>query len=52
MTVGEPEINLNSWGIRYVKKRVANEGSASSDIASRTTSHLSDLDVETGIPAD
>ena len=31
---------------------MANEGSASSDIASRTTSHLSDLDVETGIPAD
>ena len=32
MTVGEPEINLNSWGIRYVKKRVANEGSESTDI--------------------
>jgi hypothetical protein len=53
LTVGEPEINLNSWGIRYVKKaRVANEGQASSDIASRTTSHLSDADIATGTPAD
>jgi hypothetical protein len=44
---------LNSWGIRYVKKAsVANKGGASSDIESRTTSHLSDIDVATGTPAD
>mgnify|MGYP003651284682 CR=1 FL=1 len=90
MTVGQPEINLNSWGIRYVKvkqsptaeldkdpkeptftepktgevketkrettsntgRTTPNSRQQPSDIASRTTSHLSDLDVETGIPAD
>ena len=54
MTVGEPEINLNTWGLKYVRKAVdptkTTQG-GSKDIQSRTTSHLSQEDITVGSQA-
>jgi len=48
MTVGNPEFNLDSFGIKYVKKaKEAHESGGDSGITARTTSLLSNQDIAT-----
>jgi hypothetical protein len=48
MTVGTPEYNLDTFGIKYVKKaKEAHESGGDSGITSRTTSNLSNQDIAT-----
>ena len=48
MTVGNPEFNLDSFGIKYVKKaKESHESGGDSGITARTTSLLSNQDIAT-----
>ena len=48
MTVGTPDYNLDTFGIKYVKKaKEAHESGGDSGITSRTTSNLSNQDIAT-----
>ena len=48
MTVGTPDYNFDTFGIKYVKKaKEAHESGGDSGITSRTTSNLSNQDVAT-----